>query len=304
MAQAGKVIARWRHMGARLSLGGLLMVVSLVSAQSATAEPIGNYAKFAYCPFANPAALKCLYVTTAEGEVSLGSRKVPVVNPVVLQGAYTAANKSDFGKFIAATNGVTLSKVSQPVPGGLAGIVSPEGSSPLVRAMIAFFFENDLTRVSATLELAKPANEIRFSENNLGGELGTALKLPIKIHLESPLLGESCYVGSATAPIIWNLTSGTTSPPKPTKPIAGSAGKIEFLEEGRIIETKDSSFVDNTWAVPVATGCGGPLSFLINPIVNTSAGLPSAAGKNVVTLKSSAFLTSAVAVKKNDAESP
>jgi hypothetical protein len=38
--------------------------------------------------------------------------------------------------------------------------------------------ENGVTDVNSTLELARPASEIRVSENNLSGEVGTALEMP------------------------------------------------------------------------------------------------------------------------------
>ena len=100
--------------------------------------------------------------------------------------------------FFGASNGITLSKAPQNVPGGLLGIV-PEASSPaLVKALIKFFLENSLTGVNSTLELAKPATEIRVSENNLAAEEGVALKLPVKVHLENPFLGKNCFVGSSS----------------------------------------------------------------------------------------------------------
>ena len=300
MAQAGFVGTRvfWVRVSPWAALL-LVIIASLGLTASASAKLSGNYSKFANCPYTNPEASKCIYSTTVGGEVVFGSRKVPIVNPAVLQGAYTEPDAKGFAKFIGATNGITLSKADQPVPGGLVGIVPPEGSPPLVKAVTTLISENDLTKVSATLELAKPPSSIRFSEKNLGGEEGTALSLPIKIHLENPFLGPSCYIGSSSSPITWNLSTGVTTPPKPTKPISGTVGAVEFLEEGRVIETKGSSLVDNAWAIPVASGCGGFLSFLINPIANTAAGLPAAAGTSVATLENSAFITSVTAVQKN-----
>jgi hypothetical protein len=287
-----------------LFVAGLLIVASLVLTASAAAELTGNFTRFASCPYKNPEASKCILATTVGGEVVLGSRKVPIVNQAVLQGAVTSPGKSGFSKFIAATNGETLSTAPQPVPGGLAGIAAPEGSSSLVKAVVALFSENALTRVSATLELARPVSEIRFNEANLAGELGTALRLPLKIHLENPLLGPSCYVGSSSSPIYWNLTSGKTSPPAPSKPITGTVGEAEFLEEGSLLEAKGTTLVDNAWEAPLASGCGGFLSSLINPIVNSSGGLPVAAGKNVAVLDNSAFITAAAALKINNGEKP
>jgi hypothetical protein len=283
----------------------LVAIASLALTASASAKLTGNYTKFAQCPFNNPAASKCIASTTVGGEVVLGSKKVPIVNPVLLQGAYAVGDESGNSKFIGATNGVTLAKVPQPVPGGLAGLVNcKEISNFILRASCELTFENGVTGLNSTLELARPASEIVVNENNLGGELGTALKLPIKIRLENPFLGESCYVGSSSSPIYWNLTSGTTSPPPPNKPITGTVGEIEFLEEGRILETKGTKLVDNAWAAPGASGCGGLFSFILDPIVNSAAGLPAAAGRNTAILVNRVFIGAAVAVAENNAKNP
>jgi hypothetical protein len=283
----------------------LVALASLALASSASAKLTGNYTKFANCAYTNPEASKCIYSTTVGGEVVLGSKKVPIVNPVPLQGAYTEADEKGFSKFIGATNGITLAKVPQPVPGGLSGLVNCKLiSNFILKAACELTFENGLTGLNSTLELAKPASAIKVSENNLAGEIGTALQLPIQIRLENPFLGESCLVGSSTSPIIWNLTSGTTSPPAPNKPITGTVGEIEFLEEGRILETKGTKLVDNAWAAPGASGCGGLFSFILDPIVNAAAGLPAAAGKNTAILNNNIFIASALAVNKNNKENP
>jgi hypothetical protein len=284
----------------------LVAVASLAMTGSASAKLTGNYTKFAQCPYNNPEASKCIYSTTVSGEVVLGSKKVPIVKPVVLQGAYGVGNEvTGNAKFFAATNGVTLSKAPQPVPGGLAGLVNCKAISDFIlRTSCEWTFENGLTGLDSTLELARPASEIVINESNLGGELGTALKMPVKIHLENPFLGSSCYVGSSTSPIYWNLTSGTTSPPAPNSPITGSVGEIEFLEEGRILEAKGTKLVDNAWAAPAAKGCGGLFSFILDPIVNSSAGLPAAAGRNTAVLVNNILIGAAVAVANNNAANP
>ena len=145
----------------RRVVGAALLVVALAAlglAGTAQAKLVGNYTKFAQCPYTNLEVKKCIYSTTESGEVVLGSKKVPIEKPVVLQGGYGQPVEEDgFSKFFAATNGITLSKAPQNVPGGLLGIV-PEASSPaLVKALIKFFLENSLTGVNSTLELAKPA---------------------------------------------------------------------------------------------------------------------------------------------------
>ncbi len=285
-----------------------LLVVALAVlglSASAQAELTGNYTKFAQCPYPNLEVKKCLLSVTESGEVVLGSKAVPIVNPVTLQGG-TGKGVEGNAPFFAAANGVTLSKTSQPVPGGLAGLVNcKEIKDALLRATCELTFENGLTGASSTLELARPASEIVVSENNLAGEIGTALKMPIKIHLENPLLGSSCYVGSSGTPIIWELTTGETSPPAPNESIDGGAGEIEFLEEGRVLVTKGATLVDNAWSAPGVSGCGGFLvELLLNPVVNTSAGLPAAAGKNSAVLVNTINVASGAAVRKNNEENP
>src|SRR5262249_36102808 len=156
-----------------------------------------------------------------------------IVNPVTLQGAYTKPPVgSRISKFIAAANGETLTPVPQPVPGGLSGLVNcKEISNFLVRLGCEAVFENGLTGVNATLALAKPASEIEISELNLAFEEGVALKLPVKVHLENPLLGSGCYIGSSSSPLIWNLTTGVT---EGTPPITGFGGELTLIEAGQI----------------------------------------------------------------------
>jgi hypothetical protein len=288
----------------------LTALVALGLSASAQAKLTGNYTRFAQCPYANLEVKKCLLSVTESGEVILGSKKVPIVNPVTLQGGFGLAVEekegAEFAKFYEASNKITLSKTPQPVPGGLAGIVNcKEIKDFFLRVSCELAFENGLTGLNSTLELAKPASAIRVSENNLAGETGVALQMPIKIHLENPFLGSGCYVGSEGSPIIWNLTSGTTNPPAPNKAITGSAGEIEFLEEGRILVAKNSKLVDNAWAAPGANGCGGFLvELLLDPIINAASGLPASAGKNTAILKGTLNVASAAAVRKNNAENP
>jgi hypothetical protein len=287
----------------------IIVLATLGFAGSASAKLTGEFTKFQYCPYTTATVERCLYSVTNSGEVVLGSKKVPIVNPVTLQGGYTEpaeeGPEKNFAKFFAATNGVTLSKAAQPVPGGLAGLVNcKEISNFLLRISCEVTFENGLTGVNSTLELAQGAGGIRISEEHLAEGVGVALKMPVRVHLENPFLGSSCYVGSSTAPILWNLTSGLTTPPKGTAPISGKIGDVSFLEEARILRLDKNEIVDNGWAAPAASGCGGIFSFIIDPIVNASSGLPAAAGKNVAKLKNTILTTTSFALKQNNEENP
>ena len=284
-----------------------MLVVALAAlslAGTAQAKLTGAYTRFAQCPYTNATVETCLFSVTESGEVVLGSKKVPIENPVTLQGGATELNETEgFQKFVAATNGVTLSKSPQNVPGGVLGIVPEASQPPLVKALFKFFFENKLTELKSTLELAKPASEIRVNQFALAAEEGIALKLPVKVHLENPFLGKNCYVGSSGSPINWNLTTGATSPPGPNTSISGFGGEGEFLEGARIIQLKNNKLVDNAWSAPAATGCGGILGFLVNPIVNGQLGTTTA-GHNTAILKGTVSTATAFAVNKNNKENP
>jgi hypothetical protein len=276
---------------------------SLGLAGTAQAKLTGAFTRFAQCPYKNEEVRKCIYSVTESGEVVLGAKKVPIEKPVTLQGGAGPINEEEVAKFYAASNGITLSKAAQNVPGGLLGIV-PDASSPaLVKALIKFFLENSLTGVSSTLELAKSASDIKVSESHLAGEEGIALEMPVKVHLENPFLGKNCFVGSSSSPITWKLTTGTTSPPAPHKPITGAGGEGKFLEGGRIIELKNNTLVDNAWSAPKASGCGGILSFLVTPIINSQLGTTTA-GNNTAILKGTVSSASSFAVNNNDVENP
>ncbi len=285
----------------------VVAIASLSIAGVAQAKLVEPFTKFQYCPWHNAEVAKCLYSKTNSGEVVLGSKKVPIVNPVVLQGGFAEPNPTTkISKFFAATNGVTLSKASQPVPGGLAGIINcKEIKDFFLRVSCEVTFENGVTGLNSTLELARPASEIQLSEGNLSRREGVALKLPVRVHLENPFLGSGCYVGSSSTPIWWELTTYKTAPPAPNTSIEGASGKISFLEEGLILQLNGNKLVDNAWAAPGATGCGGFLAELIlDPIINLAAGLPSAAGKNTAILNNTIEITTPFALEYIEEENP
>jgi hypothetical protein len=269
------------------------------SVSSASAHT-GEFAKFDFCPSTNPSVYKCLNGVTNSGEVVLGKKTVPIVNPVTLQGGISEPNEeTNISTFFGATNGKTLSKTPQPVPGGLAGIVPPEGSPPLVKAALKFFFENGLTGVNSTLELARPASEIQVSEVNLIGEETPALVLPVKVHLENPFLGSNCYVGSSSSPIIFNLTTGATAPPPPNTSINGDPGVFQIIEK-EILRVTGNEMVDNAWSAPHATGCGGfLLELLVDPVIDTTVGLPAAAGENTTILQNTLYVATKFSVNSH-----
>jgi hypothetical protein len=185
---------------------------------------------------------------------------------------------------LAAEDGNTLSKATLPVPGGLLGIISPAGLPESQRVILDGNIDKSLTAVTATVELADPQHPGTLSEYSLLAEEGIALRLPLKIKLSNPFLGNNCYIGTPTDPIVLSMTSGTSSPPSPNKPIAGTSGTASLVDEAQIAILSGGALVDNAFSVPVATGCGGASSALIDTAINTQLGLPSPAGHNTAVL--------------------
>jgi len=287
----------------RLFLAVAALAVMLVPASSASAELTGPWVRFNKCPAANTAVDLCVYAETNSGSFTIGNKTVPIVNTVVLKGGTHIVNQEEIlgaQEFYAPTDGQTLSKTPQPVPGGLLGITAPTWWPTLLKQLWEETINNGFTGVTATMELAGPASSVKLNPGNLLIASGTALSMPVKVKLSNPFLGSNCYIGSNSNPIKLNLTSGTTSPPPPNTPISGSPGEFEGLEEFQIIAQKNNKLVDNSFSAPGANGCGGFLfSWAVDPFVDSILGTPSAAGRNTAILQGTSYLGGAEYVRLN-----
>jgi hypothetical protein len=277
---------------------GAALTVALVGAVPALASgPTGDFAVFAQCPTNNPAVNLCIYAVSSGGEFKVGTTTVPINKPITLQGGSILNEETGAETFVAAKNGETLSKTALTVPGGLLGIMAPTSWPEWLQNLFNEFINNGITGVTATTELvANPG----ISRTNLLFREGTALELPVRVKLSNPFLGNNCYIGSAAHPIVQHLTTGTTSPPPPNTPISGAVGELEFKDEFQLVIIKNNSLVDNAYAAPAASGCGGIFSFLIDPAVNAKLGLPSAAGHNTTRLNGTLQNATAEAVKNSE----
>ena len=280
------------------ALGALAL--SMLLASSALAKsPKGAFAVFSQCPTAT--ATTCFYMSSTSGELRLNKVTIPFTKTVTIQGGIKRNAETGAETFIAALNGETLSKTPQALPGGLTGLLGcREIGNPIEKRLCEEEFETGQTGVNVIAELAKPASEIGISKANFFKEEGVALQLPVKIKLENPFFGSECYIGSAANPVIWPLTTGTTKPSLPNKPIKGSAGKLEILEGGTLEKAVGASLVENNFKAPAASGCGGIYSSLIDPIIDEKIGLPAAAGTNTVILNGTVEFATAEAVVKSE----
>jgi hypothetical protein len=285
------------------------VLLGLVLVSSASATPKGIFSIFSDCP-AKSVEL-CQYGQTTSGEFVLGKSKtkVPINQTITLQGgAVKTGNEENEREFflIPATDGNSLSKTELNVPGGLLDFIKCEEIKGngffevLERATCKAIFENpNSTGVTATTEIvANTHNPAILNLIALGRGKGTAITLPVRVHLKNPLLGNSCYVGSESSPIQLHLTTGATSPELPNKSISGKTGTPETLEENEqtLLRLKNNSLVDNAFSAPVAEGCGEFFSFIIDPILDGKIGLPSPDGYNTAVLNGTLNTATAEAV--------
>ncbi|HEX7279016.1 MAG TPA: hypothetical protein VF255_05250 [Solirubrobacterales bacterium] len=271
-----------------------MAALMLVPASSASAALTGEYAKFSKCPLSNPAVEGCIYADTTSGTFTTGKKTVPLINPVLLQGGLEGdfENISQPFKLIGVTSGNALSKTPQPVPGGLLGVTAPTWWPKFLQDLFNETINNGFTGVTATVEIAGPNSGVQVNLLKALEQSGTAFTFPVKVKLDNPFLGSNCYIGSNSSPILIQLTTGTTSPPPPNKPITGAPGEPGSPANG-IISLKANRLVNNSFAAPGANGCGGLFSFLIDPFVNSIVGIPSAAGTNTAILEGTTYIADA-----------
>jgi hypothetical protein len=235
-------------------------VLAVPMAQAKTPAP--GYEKFAGCPSPEefPGIEACFVSTITGGHFQMGNKDVPISKPIKLSGGGTPSG------FIVANSKGGLEKVKQPVPGGIIGLTGLD--------WLVDFLSLDGLKLYATTELVgQPGNPFNLEP----------FALPIRVHLENPVLGNNCFIGSPASPIALNLTPGKTSPPPPNKSIKG---QFPVISDGALPGTllfDNAIFVDNSFAAPKTNGCELNLGLIhigIDTLVSSVSGLPAPAGTN------------------------
>lgn len=230
---------------------GLLLGAALLGTAAAPAATAENLPAFSFskCPRlpenADPSLWLCNVAITTGGTFKLGKLDQPITSPITL----TYANGFD---------PITLEETV--VFGGF------EAGRMLVQKGI--FGDPFLTAV-----YAKPqyAGLVDLQDGKI--------LLNLKVNVQNPALGGSCFIGGNADPIKLRLTVGTTSPPPPNGPISGSPPEV-VQDNPPVLK---ATVVDNAFAAPRATHCG--LGGSLNWAVNLQAGLPAAAGRNTAIFK-------------------
>jgi hypothetical protein len=244
-----------------LFIAGSIAVLAALSPAAQAKRPSSGYEQFAGCPSSTEYAglNTCMRVVIIGGHFKLGNRELPIERPITLTGGIKEFSQTSPLRFNSEGG---LSKVKQKVPGGVSVLA---GTKSLGK---------EAQTVYATAELA---GAVTFS-------LLGAARLPIKIHLENSALGSNCYIGSNANPLLLNLTTGTTTPPPPAKPISGKDLLLWFEPVWEIQEANGGTMVDNAFAAPGANGCvltiPGLLPLPANGLINSTMGLPAVEGRN------------------------
>jgi hypothetical protein len=260
----------------------VLLAALVIAASPAGAAPRGIFGVFGGCPASEMKGEGlCLYAQVSGGVLSIGRTTVPIDRTLTVQAGALETRQNTYD-LVAPKDGTIISRTPLVIPGGLGGTE--------VTATVEAVPSSSHPAVLSTIELV-------FGEKPV-------LVLPARVRLGNAFLGSSCYLGSESHPIMLEMTTGTTSPPPPNKPIGGHLGDfVEEEENGFPVDVFSSGvLVDNAFAVPVAEGCGGPqLASVVDPILDSILGLPSKAGHNTAILDAAALdLTTADGVLESE----
>src|SRR5262245_56153609 len=180
--------------------------------------------------------------------------------------------------------------VADPIstPGGFLVLACPSSDPPLSNLCDSATRDPRLNDVQAIVQVAGDPSNLDVLA---GGSVGQVIvTLPIKIKLESPLLGGHCFIGSDDDPIVLNIAN-TVAP----------SFEIEFFDPDGTPNPSSSAIMarfflpgatqgDSSFAVPAATGCGPGGS--ADAAINSRLGLPSPSGNNNIVLNdATSYLT-------------
>ncbi|MDT0393870.1 hypothetical protein [Streptomyces edwardsiae] len=267
------------------ALTALGAFASLGTATAAGPALNGEWAPFTRCPVDAPAMLaadgfertpQCVVSTSASGSIKLGDTVVTTGKTNLQIGV--VQNADGTSTVVAPASGALVAEPAT-VPGGLLGLMCP--SDIFVITGLCESLENSsLNKITATMESVGAP----YAFDQTAGVLTDTpiVALPVRIHLENPLLGSKCYIGTAAHPIV--LRPENRDFPAFGMSFFDGDGTVDPAGEMSRIDLTGAPQNDSTFAVPAASGCGLNIG-LINAAVNAKTGLPSAAGSNSLTLE-------------------
>ncbi|WP_329276244.1 hypothetical protein [Streptomyces sp. NBC_00691] len=267
------------------ALTALGAFASIGSATAADPQLNGGWGPSTRCPVDAGAMLaadgldtspQCVASSSASGSIKLGNTVVPTGSTNLQIGV---VQNPDGTSTVAAPAGGALIAAPANVPGGLLGLMCPS-DIPFISDICRQLTDAKLNKITATMESVGTPSDF----DQIAGVLTDKpiVSIPVRIHLENPFLGSNCYIGTKANPIILR-PSNLTSPDFGVERFNGDGSPNEEGDMSRL-NLLGSTQSDKTFAVPGASGCGLGWFGLIDAAVNLKTGLPSAAGKNSLTL--------------------
>jgi hypothetical protein len=231
----------------------------------------GAWAPFSRCPVDDPAMLAsdgistvvfCLGSNSTHGSITIGTLTTTTGSTNLQVGMLLDQSTSEF-TVVGSPTGALVADPAQ-IPNTPVGAVT-----------------------AVTESAGLPSNFNLFAGIQTGVPIIT---LSIKIHLENPALGPSCFIGSDQDPILLNPANTDLSN---AKSIGGffsfdPTGVPDLVGADGSLLTTGGIQGDDTFAVPGAQGCGPNGDGSLDAVVNTVVGLPSPAGSNHLVLSDAA----------------
>ncbi len=267
------------------ALTALGAFASMGTATAASPVPNGGWAPSTRCPVDATAMVsadgldtspQCVVSYSLSGSIKLGNTTVPTGKTNLQIGV---VQNADGTNSVVAPAGGALIADPATVPGGLMGLMCPS-DVPFITDICRKLTDADLNRITATMESVGTPSEF----DQIAGVLTDQpiVTIPVRIRLQNPFLGDHCYIGSKTNPILLrpkNLTA-------PGFGVTRFDGNGTANEEGEMsrLDLLGATQYDDSFAVPGASGCGLGWFGIIDAAVNLKTGLPAGAGKNKLTL--------------------
>jgi hypothetical protein len=274
-----------------VTVAGVAALTILSSGSSAFATTLaGDWAPFTRCPVGNSSMLaadgasvsaSCVQSDSPNGSIKIGSSTLTTGDSNLQLGALF--NVGAGTSTLVGGSGGTIVAAPVQIPGGLLGLMCPS-NIPVVTQICNSITNAQLNAVTATVVSAGAPSNLSTVAPFIPG--ATDLTLPVKIQLSNSFLGNSCFIGSNSKPVVLN--------PQTQVP-ATSANADSFDTNGTsdpngplsLLTVTGATLSDTTFAVPGASGCG--LLGALDLAVDLKQGLPSAAGHNSLTLNNVTF---------------
>jgi hypothetical protein len=278
----------WRRATLAGASAATVLAVALPAGAAHATTLNGDWAPFTRCPVSAPSMLaadgvktvaQCSDTSSASGSIILGSQSLPLGATDLQVGVLTKTSNLSYTPVAPSGGAIVTPPVT--IPGGVLGLVCWQ-NIPIITQFCDAITNSSLNTVTATIEPAGNPSNL-----HLGAAFGQGqviMTVPVKIKLSNPILGSDCYIGSNSDPIVLN-PENSVAPPNGTFDTFDANGTSDPNGAFQVATVFGGTIVDKTFAVPGASGCGGPLfSWAVDPVLDLKEGLPSASGHNRLTM--------------------